>query len=132
MNQDAASTSHTYIVKNNLIQGSINNDFQDDGGGFGTTAKNISEDATSPDASYQSKDVHTNSVFLNYASDDYRLDSGGDVTNLAIVDDGENLFGSGVTEDIAGNARDNGTPFWIGASHLPAAGVTFTPSISLF
>lgn len=130
--QDVATTNMTYVIKNNLVQGSINNDFQDDGAGFGTTAFNISEDATSPDASYRSKDLHTNSVFLGYATDDYRLDPDGDSTNLAIVDDGENLFGSGVTEDGAGNARDNGTPFWIGASHIAADGVVFIPSLNWF
>lgn len=119
---DAVSDPGVLAVKNNLCQNN-GTDYTNAGAGFGTTSKNISEDATSPDAAYRSKDMHTGAatVFKNYASDDYRLDSGGDVTNLAILDDGENLFGSGVTEDIQGQARDNGTPFWIGASHIAVA-----------
>lgn len=124
--------SPTVLVKNNLAQANTGgSDFIDAGTGFGTTAKNVSEDATSPDAAYRSKDMHAGAatVFQNYATDDYRLDSGGDVTNLAILDDGENLYPApdNVTEDIQGQARDNGTPFWIGASHIaaaPPAGVT--------
>ena len=118
--QGGASLGGTLLLKNNLCQAGVTADYSEGGGGYGTTAKNVSEDATSPDAAYRSKDVHTNDVFQGYATD-MRLDSGGDSTNLAILDDGENLYGSGVTEDIAGTARDDGTPFWIGASHLAAA-----------
>jgi hypothetical protein len=121
-NDSSSLGSTTLIVKNNLTQGGTNADwFEAGAAGFGTTAKNISEDVTSPDASYRSKDLHTNTIFFDYANDDYKLDPAGDATNLAIADDGENLFGVGVTEDIAGQARDNGTPFWIGASHIAAA-----------
>lgn len=116
----------TVTLKNNLCQGN-GTDFAEGGSGYGTTAKNISEDATSPDVAYRSKDLHTNTIFENYAGDDYRLDSGGDSTNLAIADDGENLYGSGVTEDVAGVARDNGVPFWIGASHIVVAGGLLVP-----
>ncbi len=107
----------TVTLTNNIAQAGVTADFN---GAF-TSSRNISEDATSPDVAYRSKDLHTNSVFKNYGADDYRLDSGGDATNLAIVDDGDNLYSSGVTEDIEGQARDNGTPFWIGASHISAA-----------
>jgi len=119
--QDNFYNPGVLTTKNNLVQNSGGADFGDAGAGFGITGRNVSEDATSPDAAYRSKDLHTNSVFKNYGSDDYRLDSGGDATNLAIVDDGENLYGSGVTKDVEGTARDNGTPFWIGASHIVAA-----------
>ena len=37
--------------------------FSDDGAGFGTTAKNVTEDGNGPDAAYDNTDVHTNSVF---------------------------------------------------------------------
>jgi len=117
--QDIGSGSATLEFKNNLAQGDTGgSDYHDDGDGFGTTAKNVSEDATSPDAAYQSKDVHTNSVFKNYASDDYRLDSGGDATNLAIVDDGDDLSGT-FTDDIEGQTRST---WYIGASEIVAAG----------
>lgn len=97
-----------------------------DGGTFGTHAKNVSEDATSPDAAYQSKDVHTNSVFENYGSDDYRLDSGGDTTNLAILDDGDDLSGT-FTDDIEGQTRST---WYIGASEIVgAAPATGNPQV---
>ncbi|MBE9547667.1 MAG: hypothetical protein IMF10_09290 [Proteobacteria bacterium] len=108
-----------FNFKNNLAQAdSGGSDYNDLGAGFGTHSKNISEDATSPDAAYQSKDVHTNSVFKNYAADDYRLDSNGDVTNLAIVDDGDDLSGM-FTDDIEGQTRST---WYIGASEIVAAG----------
>ena len=97
--QESSSGNDTLTFKNNLVQDSGNADFRDDGEGFGTTAKNISEDATSPDASYRSKDLHTNSVFVNYASDNYKIDKDGDSTNLAIIDDGEDLSAI-FTDDI--------------------------------
>ena len=114
--QDAPS-SGSLTFKNNLAQANTN-DYLDDGAGFGTTACNVSEDATSPDAAYQSKDVHTNSVFLDYANDDFRLDSEGDATNLAILDDGEDLSGS-FTDDIQGQTRST---WYIGASEIVTAG----------
>ncbi len=107
----------TLIYKNNMGQNPSNKDYADDGFGFGTSAKNISEDTTSPDAAYRLKDLHTNSIFRNFGSDDYRLDIDGDATNLAVADDGDNLFGVGIEVDVQGQARDNGTPFWIGSSH---------------
>jgi len=113
INIDQPSTG-TWEIKNNLVQAS--NASGDDYQITGTWdhAKNISEDTTSPDTSYRSKDLHTNSVFKNYASDDYRLDSGGNATNLAIVDDGEDLSGT-FTDDIEGQTRDT---WYIGASEI--------------
>ena len=115
---DDAPSADAYIFKNNLAQAGQNADWRDDGSGFGTTSKNISEDATSPDAAYQSKDVHTNSVFNNYAADNFLLDSDGDGTNLAIVDDGDDLSGT-FTDDIEGQTR---VTWYIGASEILAAG----------
>jgi hypothetical protein len=110
--------SATLLIKNNLTQGGTNADWADTGAGFGTSAFNISEDGTSPNAAYQNKDVHTNSVFKNYAGDDYRLDPAGDVTNLAILDDGEDLSGT-FTDDIEGQTRST---WYIGASEIVGAG----------
>lgn len=110
--------SSTLVTKNNLCQGSGSNDYLDDGGGFGTTSKNVSEDNTSPDASYQSKDLHTDTIFENYASNDYRFDPDGDTTNLAIVDDGDDLSGT-FTDDIIGTTRST---WYIGAYEISGAG----------
>ncbi len=118
----AGEIAYTLIIKNNLCQAAQNVDYRDDGGGFGTTAKNVSEDATSPDAAYQSKDVYTNSVFKDYGNDDYRLDPEGDSTNLAILDDGEDLSGT-FTDDVEGQTRST---WYIGASEIvgaPPAGI---------
>lgn len=110
------------IAKNNLAQGNTT----DYSSSANTTAKNISEDATSPDVAYRSKDLHTNSVFKNYASDDFRLDSAGDATNLAIVDDGDDLSGT-FTDDIEGQTRST---WYIGASEIVAAATqTITTSL---
>ena len=121
--QDDAGPQHgstTLNIKNNLCQDPQTADFVDDGAGFGTTSKNVSEDATSPDTSYRSKDVHTNSVFQDYANDDFRLDSGGDSTNLQVLDDGDDLSGT-FTDDIQGQTRST---WYIGASEIVSAGRT--------
>jgi len=98
--QNRSGTNDTFVVKNNIAQDNTGgSDFLDAGAGFGTHAKNISEDATSPDAAYQSKDLHTNSVFVDYDGDNFKIDKDGDSTNLAIVDDGEDLSGI-FTDDI--------------------------------
>ena len=117
INQNQSPTGATLNMKNNLCQDN-RFDYADVGGGFGTHAFNVSEDATSPDAAYQNKDVHTNSVFKNYGADDYRLDSGGDATNLQTLDDGEDLSGT-FTDDIEGQTRNT---WYIGASEIVAAG----------
>ena len=117
IHQDLAYGADNQIWKNNLCQGNTT-DYVDDGGGFGTHAYNISEDATSPDVSYQSKDLHTNSIFKDYSSNDYRLDSAGDATNLAIADDGEDLSGT-FTDDIQGQTRST---WYIGASEIVSSG----------
>lgn len=104
--------------KNNLVQASRSAGFVDENStGWGTTSKNISEDASSPDVDYRSKDLHTNSVFQGYATNDYRLDSAGDASNLAIVDDGDDLSAS-FTDDIQGQTRST---WYIGASEIVSA-----------
>lgn len=117
--------STNLTIKNNLAQGDTGGaDYTDaDTIGWGTTAKNISEDATSPDASYQSKDLHTNTIFNDYANDDYTLDPAGDATNLAIADDGDDLSGI-FTDDIIGQTRST---WYIGASEIVAAGGLLIP-----
>lgn len=119
------------IAKNNLAQGNAT-DYNDIGAGWGTHAKNISEDDTSPDAAYQSKDVHTNSVFVNYGADNYKIDKNGDSTNLAIIDDGEDITGI-FTDDINNPATRRSDPVDIGASQRdPSVGdVTGTSDIDI-
>ncbi len=126
IHQNQSSGGAIRTTKNNLCQGNTT-DYVDDGDGWGTTGTNISEDNTSPDAAYQSKDVHTNSVFKDYDNDDYRLDSGGDVTNLAILDDGEDLSGT-FRDDIQGQTR---ATWYIGASEIVAGGETHELSASI-
>lgn len=119
--QDHPTVSTNLIFKNNLAQDNTT-DYSNDGGGWGTHAYNVSEDATSPDAAYQSKDVHTNSVFEDYGGDDYRLDPDGDATNLQILDDGEDLSGT-FADDIAGQTRST---WYIGASEIVVGTTTTT------
>jgi hypothetical protein len=109
--QDDTSIGGTLNCKNNLAQGGITNDYKDDGGGFGTHSKNVSEDATSPDASYQSLDKH--SVFNDYSNDDYGLSSSD--TDL---DDGDDLSGT-FTDDIDGDTRSD---WYIGADEFKDGG----------
>lgn len=107
-------TEPTVTMRNNLAQGcGVDYNVVAD-----THSCNISEDATGPDAAYDNTDVHTNSVFKDYAADDYRLDSAGDATNLAIVDDGGDLSGT-FTDDIEGQTRST---WYIGASEIVAVG----------
>lgn len=115
------STEGAIILKNNLAQGNVTAAFVTAGAGWGTTAKNISEDATSPDAAYRSKDLHTNSVFYDYASDNYKINKNGDVTNLAIVDDGEDITAI-FTDDVNNPATRRSVPIDIGASQRDPAG----------
>jgi hypothetical protein len=126
INQSKGVLNYTLNTKNILCQGdSEGDDFIDSGAGFGTTAKNISEDTTSPDVSYRSKDLHTNTIFNDYANDDYKLDSAGDATNLAIADDGDDLSGT-FTDDIIGQIRST---WYIGASEIVTVGVDIRKQI---
>jgi hypothetical protein len=121
--EDSSARLANHTIKNNLCQADAGgSDYVDAGGGFGTTGYNVSEDATSPDASYQSKYLDTNSVFMNYAGDDFRLNPAGDATGLAILDDGEDLSGT-FTDDVIGTTR---VTWYIGAYEL----VTSSSSVS--
>lgn len=124
--RNVAESSATVSIKNNLAQAATDVDYYNLSN-VDNSAKNVSEDATSPDAAYQSKDVHTNSVFKDYANDDYRLDSGGDATNLAILDDGDDLSGT-FADDIEGQTRST---WYIGASEIVAAGGISMPVVML-
>ena len=124
--QDHPSSASNTTFKNNLAQEN-GTDYLNDGGGFGTTAKNISEDGSGPDAAYDNTDVNTNSIFNGYATDDYTLDSAGDATNLAIADDGDDLSGT-FTDDIIGQTRST---WYIGASEIVAGGDLVSDSVTL-
>lgn len=118
INNEANSTLTALVVQNNLTQ--ANTTDMEGSGWPSNTAKNITEDDSGPDAAYDDTDVNTNSVFLNYGSDDFRINVAGDSTNLAIVDDGEDLSGT-FTDDVQGAGR-RAAPFDIGASQrTPAA-----------
>lgn len=117
--QDAASEagSPTVTVKNNIAQGDTGgSDFADDGAGWGTSGTNLSEDATSPNASYQSKNCHDgNSCFTDYTNNVFTLDSGGD--EITDLDDGEDLSGT-FTDDIVGTTRST---WYMGSYEIAAA-----------
>ena len=83
-----ARTTGTIILKNNLSQGSLTSDYIT-GSAIDTHDKNVSEDATSPDASYQSLNCHDgNSCFNDYDNDDFSLvETGDEITTLALADD---------------------------------------------
>lgn len=118
INQTTSSITGTLNVDNNLLQASgAGGSFVDAGAGMTSGGHNITEDGLGPDGGYINKDVHTNSVFVNYAGDDFTLDSGGDSTNLAIVDDGTDLSAT-FTDDIIGQTRDT---WYTGASEIVAA-----------
>ncbi|GAG34644.1 unnamed protein product, partial [marine sediment metagenome] len=87
----------TRIFKNNLCQdNSGGGDYSDTGGGFGTTANNISEDATSPDASFRNKTVS----FVDEDNDDFHL-AGNDANARNAGEDLSATF----TDDIDGQTR---------------------------
>ncbi|MCP3680265.1 MAG: hypothetical protein GY782_08470 [Gammaproteobacteria bacterium] len=110
------SGSGTHHVENNLCQdGGTDYDLTnvDDGD------KNISEDATSPDASYRNVNAHdATSSFSDYANDDYRLVEGG--SDNGTIDDGDDLSGT-FTDDVIGTVRST---WWIGAFELATEEVT--------
>jgi len=106
-------------LENNLFQASGTASITEASAVITSNGYNITEDGNGPDAAYDNTDVHTNSVFTDYANDDFTLDSGGDATNLAIVDDGEDLS-SDFTDDVVQNTRST---WYIGASEIPTAAV---------
>lgn len=110
------------LCKNNICVNNATADFLNTGA-IDTHSKNVSSDATSPDVAYRSKDIITNSVFKDYAGNDFRLDSGGDATNLAILDDGDDLSGIGSPAQFSDDIEDQARSTWyIGASEIVAAG----------
>jgi len=118
VHQDNATVATTVAeLKNNLCQGNTT-DYVDDGAGWGATATNVSEDATSPDGgAYINLNCHdATSCFTDYDANNYLLAAGG--TELTTLDDGENLSGT-FTDDIIGTER---VGWYIGASEYVAAG----------
>jgi len=106
-------------LKNNLCYGNTT-DYSDNGGGWGTTAKNVSKDATSPDTSYRNWDPDspsTPSCFTDYAGKDFTLDE-----TESTLDDGDDLSGT-FSDDIEGQTRST---WFIGASEYVAGGTTYT------
>ena len=75
-------------MRNNLSQGSVVADYAP-GNAIDAHSKNVSEDATSPDASYQEINCHDgSSCFNDYDNDDYSLIATGDeIDTLALADD---------------------------------------------
>lgn len=111
----------TVTIKNNLVQNSTNDDYS----GTFTSAKNVSEDATSPDVAYRSQNCHDgNSCFVDYANDDYRLTTGGD--EQGTLDDGDDLSGT-FTDDIIGTTRST---WFIGAYELVTSSSSSSQSSS--
>ncbi|GAG74655.1 unnamed protein product, partial [marine sediment metagenome] len=105
----------------NLLFGN-GTDYVDAGGDAGvTSAKNVTQDSTSPDgATYQDwdpDDPATPTCFSNYAGDDFTLDE-----TEATLDDGDDLSGIGApaefSDDVEGNSRST---WYIGASEFAAA-----------
>lgn len=115
--QDDVYSLGTYTFKNNLAQGNTGGaDYADDGGGFGTTAKNYGED-DSPDALIGNFHDGT-SNFINYDANDYRIASGGDAIDTLKA--GEDLTGT-FTDDINGDTRTS-AEFFIGADWIDTGG----------
>ena len=116
--QDHPSTASNTIFKNNLAQGNTGDDYIDDGAGWGTHAKNYSEDGGvgAPDGLTENFHDGT-SNFVDYANDNYLIDSGGDAIDTLKA--GEDLTGD-FTDDIIGNTRLAAT-FFIGASWISLA-----------
>ena len=117
-------------VKNNLFQANGTNDWvvvdATPPAGL-TTDKNYTEDATSPDALQETFHDGT-SNFVDYASDNFLIDSGGDsLTNLA---DGADLTGT-FTDDIVDNTR-TAADFFIGASWIDTGAAVFIPRIIMW
>lgn len=119
LSENSDSPNGTLTATNNLLQAGVTADFINANSAFSSTARNITEDASGPDAAYDNTDVNTNSVFKDFAGNDFRLNSAGDVTNLAIVDDGDDLSGI-FTDDIQGQTRST---WYIGASEIVATGL---------
>jgi len=112
--------SATLYLKNNICNGN-STDYTLSNLASLTSNNNISEDSSSPDASYRNLAV----TFVNEGSYDFHLDS----SDTSAIDAGANLSADGqlsFSDDIDGEIR-SGT--WdIGADELPSGGVTKTVS----
>jgi hypothetical protein len=109
-------------LKNNIVQGAVTN-YSITSFTTLSTATNISEDATSPDASFRSKVV----TFENEGADDFHLGSGdsearGNGTDLSTDGDGQ----LNISDDIDGDAR---SAWDIGADEFVAAGGISIPVV---
>jgi hypothetical protein len=102
-------------LRNNLCNGNTT-DYYSEGGYTRNSSFNISEDTSSPDASYRSKAV----TFVNEASDDFHLS----VSDTNAKDQGTDLSGT-FTTDIDGATRS--APWDIGADEYTSAGSSVAP-----
>ena len=102
--QEAASDNEapTIIVKNNMAQGALDEDYRDDNDGFGTSAYNISMDASSPNTDYRSLTV-TDSM-EDAPNSNFLLDTDDGSADFVLLDNGEDLSGT-FTDDILGTVR---------------------------
>lgn len=101
----------TITIKNNIAMGNTGDDYVSTSS-MDTTTKNISGDATSPDAAYQN--FATTSAFTDYSNNDYRLT----ITNTTL-DDGDDLSGIGAPEQFSNDIQQNTRTTWyIGASEF--------------
>ncbi len=125
------NASAVFDIENNLFQGNTTAyDVSDSTppSGF-TTSKNYCEDATSPDSLQETFHDGT-SNFVDYANDNFLIDSGGD--SLANLADGTDLTGT-FTDDIVDNTR-TAADFFIGASWIDIGGggdPPFIPRITI-
>lgn len=125
INITADAASDTLHMKGNIMQGADTGNNWSLSSAFTTTttAKNITEDASSPNgASWQNKVV----TFSNEASDDFRLGSGDTVAK----DAGDDLSADGTyafSTDIDGSTRSGS---WdIGADEVSAGGGGLPPAV---
>lgn len=116
--QDDDAPAAAGTTKNNLCQDN-DTDFGDDGAGFGTADRNVSEDGSEPGTNGTQADMHSvNDVFQNYGAGDFRLNPAGHGGNLAILAAGADLSLT-FTDDIEGQTRST---WYIGASEIVAVG----------
>jgi len=112
----------TITLINNLCQGSGNEDYAEDSAQtYDSTARNVSEDATSPDGGiYDNLNCHDgNSCFTDYASDEYTYDSGGD--EIATLEAGNDLTGT-FTDSVRAAGVRTSSEFFIGADWIDTGG----------
>jgi hypothetical protein len=125
---DCDGPSDTVKVRDNIIQNARDDDYVKSGTcSTLTTAKNITEDATSPDgASYQSKVV----VFVDEASDDFHL-STSDTVAYELGDDLSADADFAFTTDFDRETRPLETLWDIGADEAATTTTTTTSTTTL-